>query len=97
MRKGRGQVLSLVLHHWQWGISHYTKVLGPMRLYKPTSLIPHTVIAYAGGPGSISVPWLCFFGFLTGVGGCAAFAGAVKTCETQCVNMIAKGSHFQPL
>ncbi|KAF6220614.1 hypothetical protein HO133_003047 [Letharia lupina] len=35
--------------------------------------------AYDGGPGSISLPWLCFFAFLTGVGGCASFAGAVKT------------------
>ncbi|CAD6592402.1 MAG: hypothetical protein ASARMPRED_006250 [Alectoria sarmentosa] len=35
--------------------------------------------AYDGGPGSISMPWLCLFTFLTGVGGCASFAGAVKT------------------
>lgn len=35
--------------------------------------------AYEGGLGLVSMPWLCFFAFLTGLGGCAAFAGAVKT------------------
>ncbi|KAI1763770.1 MFS general substrate transporter [Hypoxylon sp. FL1150] len=29
--------------------------------------------------GSGSVPWLCFVSFLTGLGGCMAFAAAVKT------------------
>ena len=45
----------------------------------------------------MSVPWLCFFGFMTGVGGCAAFAGAVKTCETPSVDLVASCLHVQPL
>jgi len=50
-----------------------------------TSLIILSIrLAYDGGPGSISIPWLCLFAFLTGVGGCAAFAGSIKTCETPC-------------
>ncbi|KAI4095776.1 MAG: hypothetical protein LQ339_007139 [Xanthoria mediterranea] len=35
--------------------------------------------AYEGGPGSIALPWLCFFNFLTGVGGVSAFSGSIKT------------------
>ena len=27
------------------------------------------------------MPWLCLFAFMTGIGGCGAFAGAIKTCE----------------
>jgi len=30
------------------------------------------------------MPWLCLFAFLTGIGGCAAFAGSIKTCKTLC-------------
>lgn len=37
------------------------------------------LIAFERGAGSVSIPWLCLFAYLTGVGGCAAFAGAVKT------------------
>ena len=37
--------------------------------------------AFQSGPGSIGLPWLCLFAFMTGIGGCAAFAGAIKTCE----------------
>lgn len=36
-------------------------------------------IAYAAGAGSLSVIFLCFFSFLSGVGSCAAFAAAIKT------------------
>lgn len=36
--------------------------------------------AFNAGPENVSVPWLCVFAYLTGVGGCAAFAGSVKTC-----------------
>ena len=35
--------------------------------------------AFERGVGSVSVPWLSFFAFMAGVGGCASFAGAVKT------------------
>lgn len=41
-------------------------------------------LAYDGGPGSISILWLCFFAFMTGIGGCAAFAGSIKTCGIPC-------------
>ncbi|DAA78673.1 TPA_exp: putative MFS transporter [Trichophyton benhamiae CBS 112371] len=36
-------------------------------------------LAYAAGAGSLSVIFLCFFSFLSGVGSCAAFAAAIKT------------------
>ena len=36
-------------------------------------------LAFERGVGSVSVPLLCFFAFMAGVGGCASFAGAVKT------------------
>ncbi len=42
--------------------------------------------AYNGGPDSVSMPWLCIFMYLTGVGGCAAFAGSVKTCTLSTVS-----------
>ena len=42
----------------------------------------YPLAAYEGGPGSIEMPWLCLFAFMTGIGGCAAFAGAIKTCKT---------------
>jgi len=35
--------------------------------------------AYNKGPGSMAMIWLCFFSFLTGSGGCAAFLGSIKT------------------
>ncbi|KAL9131609.1 MAG: hypothetical protein Q9217_000497 [Psora testacea] len=35
--------------------------------------------AYNGGPGSMGIPWLCLFASMTGIGGCAAFAGSIKT------------------
>ncbi|PGH18344.1 hypothetical protein AJ80_04522 [Polytolypa hystricis UAMH7299] len=35
--------------------------------------------AYAGGPGSMGVPGLCFFAFLTGLGSCSAFMASIKT------------------
>ncbi|TGZ79986.1 MFS general substrate transporter [Ascodesmis nigricans] len=35
-------------------------------------------LAMARGYGSMSVPWLCFFSGLTGVGSCCAFGGALK-------------------
>ncbi|KAI4139705.1 MAG: hypothetical protein L6R39_006159 [Caloplaca ligustica] len=35
--------------------------------------------AYEGGPGSIALPWLCFFAFMTGIGGASAFSGSIKT------------------
>ena len=37
--------------------------------------------AHLGGQGSIALPWLCFFSALTGIGGAASFAGAIKTCN----------------
>ncbi|KAI9824435.1 MAG: hypothetical protein M1832_001970 [Thelocarpon impressellum] len=36
-------------------------------------------VAYDGGPGSMSVPLLCFFSLLTGLGSCAAFSASLKT------------------
>ncbi|KAG9692624.1 putative MFS transporter, partial [Aureobasidium melanogenum] len=38
--------------------------------------------AYQKGPGSMSFPALCFFGFLTGMGSCCAFAGSIKVSAT---------------
>lgn len=38
-----------------------------------------TSIAFIRGAGSISVPWLCLFTFVIGIGGAAAFSGSVKT------------------
>ncbi|KAL8826350.1 MAG: hypothetical protein Q9170_007439 [Blastenia crenularia] len=35
--------------------------------------------AYESGPGSIALPWLCFFAFMTGIGGASAFSGSIKT------------------
>ncbi|KAL8847507.1 MAG: hypothetical protein Q9221_007462 [Calogaya cf. arnoldii] len=35
--------------------------------------------AFESGPGSIALPWLCFFAFLTGIGGASAFSGSIKT------------------
>jgi len=35
-------------------------------------------LAYDGGPGSMTVAALCFFGFLTGCGSCASFSAAIK-------------------
>ena len=60
----------------------YFSLYRGMKPYWAINLISYIAAAYDGGPGSISVPWLCFFASLTGVGGCASFAGAVKTCET---------------
>ncbi|CAI7667450.1 unnamed protein product [Penicillium palitans] len=36
-------------------------------------------MAYDNGQGSMPVVFLCVFAFLTGMGGCAAFGGAIKT------------------
>lgn len=79
MQRVQGQVLSLARCRWVWGISHCTEV--QRALCGPKSILPDTVTAYNGGPDSVSVPWLCFFACLTGVGGCAGFAGSIKTCE----------------
>jgi hypothetical protein len=36
-------------------------------------------VAYDNGQGSMPVVFLCLFAFLTGMGGCSAFGGAIKT------------------
>ena len=38
--------------------------------------------AYNSGPGSMSVGTLSFFSFLTGMGSCSAFSGAIKVSAT---------------
>lgn len=38
--------------------------------------------AYSKGAGSMSFSALCFFGFLTGMGSCSAFSGAIKVSAT---------------
>jgi hypothetical protein len=38
-----------------------------------------TITAYKTGEGSMPIVLLCFFTFLTGMGGCSAFGGAIKT------------------
>ncbi|KAF7715538.1 Uncharacterized protein PECH_004743 [Penicillium ucsense] len=38
--------------------------------------------AYQSGEGSMPIILLCFFAFLTGVGGCSAFGGAIKTAAS---------------
>ncbi|KAL9588638.1 MAG: hypothetical protein Q9203_002565, partial [Teloschistes exilis] len=35
--------------------------------------------AFEDGPGSIALPWMCLFAYMTGIGGAAAFASAIKT------------------
>ena len=37
------------------------------------------LVAYEHGEGSMPIIFLCLFTFLTGMGGCAAFGGAIKT------------------
>ncbi|KAL8929195.1 MAG: hypothetical protein Q9208_001278 [Pyrenodesmia sp. 3 TL-2023] len=34
--------------------------------------------AYESGPGSVALPLLCFFAFMTGIGGASAFSGSIK-------------------
>lgn len=38
--------------------------------------------AYQQGPGSMSLNFLSFCSFLTGLGSCTSFSAAIKTCET---------------
>lgn len=38
--------------------------------------------AYSKGPGESSFVGLCFASFLTGVGSCSSFSGAIKVCAT---------------
>ncbi|QVM05743.1 hypothetical protein D8B26_000452 [Coccidioides posadasii str. Silveira] len=42
--------------------------------------------AYASGAGSMSVPLLCFFSFLTGLGSCSAFSASIKTAASNFPN-----------
>ncbi len=84
MQKVLDQALYSALCHWEWDTFRYTEAWSPMR---PKGLFSNIAIAYDGGPGTISMPWLCFFAFMTGVGGCAAFAGSIKTCETHFVGL----------
>ena len=74
-----GALLSAVL----LGLGYFLLYKGMNPHMWPTSLISDTATAYDGGPGTISMPWLCIFSFLTGIGGCAAFLGAIKTCDTR--------------
>ncbi|KAJ5773386.1 Major facilitator superfamily domain general substrate transporter [Penicillium paradoxum] len=39
-------------------------------------------MAYSNGQGSMPVAFLCLFAFLTGLGGCSAFGGAIKTAAS---------------
>ncbi|CAG7926744.1 unnamed protein product [Penicillium olsonii] len=39
-------------------------------------------LAYKNGEGSMPIVFLCFFAFLTGMGGCSAFGGAIKTAAS---------------
>ncbi|KAJ5584397.1 uncharacterized protein N7459_004197 [Penicillium hispanicum] len=39
-------------------------------------------LSYQHGEGSVPIVLLCFFAFLTGTGGCSAFAGAIKTAAS---------------
>jgi hypothetical protein len=36
------------------------------------------LLAFEAGPGSMGVPLLLFFSFVSGLGGCSAFSGAIK-------------------
>lgn len=47
---------------------------------KPSSSSPNASLAYNDGPGTMGVPLICFFSFLTGMGSCSAFSAAIKTC-----------------
>lgn len=55
--------------HWKFDTKGKTKPW-----HKPT-------LAYETGAHSVQPVWLCFFATLTGIGGCASFAGSIKTCE----------------
>lgn len=59
--------------------------VGYFGLYRgENSILPNQTDdpAYAGGMGSFALPWFCLLSFMTGLGGAAAFAGAIKTCKT---------------
>ena len=63
---------------WEWDTFPYIEARSTVRL---ENLFSDLDVAYDGGSGEISMSWLCFFSFLTGVGGNASFAGAIKTCK----------------
>lgn len=63
------------------GVGYFSIYQGP-KAFDLHTHSANTLAAYDHGPGAVSMPWLCFFAFLTGIGGCAAFAGSIKTCET---------------
>lgn len=63
------------------GVGYFALYRGTELYGGPKSLLSDPATAYDGGPDSVSVPWLCFFACLTGVGGCAGFYGSLKTCE----------------
>ncbi|KAK5175536.1 uncharacterized protein LTR77_000675 [Saxophila tyrrhenica] len=56
----------------RWGV--FVGVIGLSVGYFPL----HT--AYDKGPGSMSVPALCFFSLMTGIASCTAFSAALKVC-----------------
>ena len=78
---------NLVLHRGRVtanGYSHHVKLLTPMA-------------AYESGPGSVTLPWLCFATFLSGLGGASAFYGAMKTSKVVAINSLGEAhSHKLP-
>ena len=72
------------------GVGYFSLYKGTKPYMRPTGLVSDIATAYDGGPGTISMPWLCFFAFLTGVGGNASFAGAIKTCDIRQIYIVVR-------
>lgn len=79
MQKDHGQECSLEPFPWERATTSCIEVREI--LAEVANTCSDGFPAYEGGPDSIQLPWLCFFALITGVGGAAAFAGAIKTCK----------------
>jgi hypothetical protein len=62
------------------GVCVWRRLLSPVSRYPPRSRAQPELTrpAYQDGAGSMSVPLLCFFSFVTGLGSSSAFGGAIK-------------------
>lgn len=71
-----------------WGCYHGDRILRLASRYETLQFgvrkdkaLTQSTIAYEAGAHSVHLFWLCLFATFTGIGGCASFAGAIKTCE----------------
>lgn len=76
MRKGRYQAFSLALLLWRLATFLFIKVCFSASYLQKYLLTIR--LAYEGGPGSMAMPFMLFFSFISGLGGCSAFSGAIK-------------------